>query len=180
MALRNLVLASNTSLPIWNAVQFGPFWSNSFQLCSLWSNPVHLVQFGPVSITLVKFGLFQSSLVQFDPLAPFRSTLMLFHLFQSISIPFFHIGPLWSIQSILGPSPFSPILNIIIFPLFCNLFCFFGQQTQPTIQVTYDKNVIGESRNYFGPIDCLAHQCTSLARYKWPKTTPILVLLFFL
>ena len=179
MALRNLVLASNTSLPIWNAVQFGPIQSSSVHFGPIQST---LVQFGPVSITLVKFGLFQSSLVQFDPLAPFRSTLMLFHLFQSISVPFIHsgTGPLWSIQSILGPGPFCPILNIIIFPIFCNLFCFFGKQTQPTIQVTYDKNAIGESRNYFGPIDCLAHQCTSYARYKWPKTTLIFDLLFFL
>ena len=68
MALRNLVLASNTSLPIWNAVQFGPIWSI-------------LVQFSPALFTLV----------QSSPLRPIWSSFNHFGQIRPISVLF---GPI--------------------------------------------------------------------------------------
>ena len=95
MALRNLVLASNTSLPIWNAVQFGPFWSNSVQLCSLWSNPVH---FGPIWSSFNHFGQIRPISVLFGPIWSTRSISVHLDAFPSISV---HFGPFFPYRSTL-------------------------------------------------------------------------------
>ena len=97
MALRNLVLASNTSLPIWNAVQFGPIqsssvhfgpiqstwsnlvqfqslWSNSAYFSPLWSNLIHLLHFGPPWCFSIYFSPFRSLFsisVHFGLFSPF-------------------------------------------------------------------------------------------------------------
>ena len=134
MALRKLVLASNTSLLIWNAV--------------------HLVQFYSVQSNLVYVSPFRSTLVPFGPILSTWSISVHIGPFPSIAI---HCDRLWSLLSIsVHFDPFNPFRSTSIhsvqfyissfFPCSTFFFVFLvSKPNQPYKWLTYDKNVIGES-----------------------------------